>query len=84
MCVTISKLIKLKLYRLKRFKKKYVSKNANKQIVHTYQLYTSTHLQYNIYLMVSTTYNSKQLIMLIFKHLTQILQIVFRSSFSLP
>ena len=71
MCVTISKLIKLKLYRLKRFKKKYVSKNANKQIVHTHQLYTSTHLQYNIYLMVSTTYNSKQLIMLIFKHLTR-------------
>ena len=83
MSVTISKLIKLKLYRLKRFKKN-VSKNANKQIVHTHQLYTSTHLQYNIYLMVSTTYNSKQLIMLIFKHLTEILQIVFRSSFSLP
>ena len=71
MCVTISKLIKLKLYRLKGFKKKSVSKNANKQIVHTHQLYTSTHLQYNIYLMVSTTYNSKQLIMLIFKHLTR-------------
>ena len=77
MSVTISKLIKLKLYRLKRLKKS-VSKNANKQIVHTHQLYTSTHLQYNIYLMVSTTYNSKELIMQIFKHLTQILQIVLR------